>query len=194
MPPTRSPIYDDGAGGAQYTGLRRRGQRLGQHAVRRDFKHGKIDVFSGAWAKITPTGGFTDAAVAGGLLRPTTQVVEIGTTHVPRRHVMRSSASMERTIGAGLGVVNRLRSERTKALVAVVSLAASSTCPGALRLPARTSVRSATCCWSATSVTARSTRLDPVTGVFAGHAEHPVGTALTNAGLWGIAFGNGSQN
>jgi mono/diheme cytochrome c family protein len=35
---------------------------------------------------------------------------------------------------------------------------------------------------------------DPNTGVFAGTISDSAGTALKNAGLWGIAFGNGSQN
>jgi hypothetical protein len=35
---------------------------------------------------------------------------------------------------------------------------------------------------------------DPTSGVFAGSLSNSAGTALANVGLWGMAFGNGSQN
>jgi hypothetical protein len=52
--------YDDGAGGASYTGLAMANDGTANHLYAADFANGKVDVFDAEFAKVTVAGEFTD--------------------------------------------------------------------------------------------------------------------------------------
>ncbi len=121
------------------------------------------------------------------------QAVKLGTTTFLVVTYAQRASNGEETIGAGLGVVNLfdLNGTLVRRLVSP---------GGKLNAPWGVAVASANFGSFSNMLLVGNfgdgaiNAFDPTTGVFAGTLSNSVGTALTNAGQWGIAFGNGSQN
>ena len=98
--------YDDGAGGASYTGLAMANDGTANHLYAADFANGKVDVFDAEFAKVTVAGGFTDDTLPDGYAPFGIQAVTIGEdTRIVVAYAKRDESGDE-TVGAGLGVVN----------------------------------------------------------------------------------------
>jgi uncharacterized protein (TIGR03118 family) len=185
--------YDDGAGGASYTGLAIANDGTANHLYAADFANGKVDVFDATFAKVTVAGGFTDAAIPAGYAPFGIQAVTIGTdTRIVVAYAQRDAGG-EEVVGAGLGVVSVFDTAGTL----VTQLVAAG---GALNAPWGIALAPA-------DVGTLSNKLlignfgdgvingyDPVTGVHAGAVLNSAGDPIANPGLWGIAFGNGARN
>jgi uncharacterized protein (TIGR03118 family) len=181
--------YDDGAGGASYTGLAIANDGTANHLYAADFAHGKVDVFDAELTKVAVAGGFTDATLPAGYAPFGIQAVMLGTqTRIVVTYAKRDAGGDE-TVGAGLGVVDVF--DTAGALVTHLVTAG-----GALNAP-----------WGVTLAPADfgtlSNKLlignfgdgmingyDPESGTFAGSVRDDNGDPVAIPGLWGIAFGN----
>jgi uncharacterized protein (TIGR03118 family) len=185
--------YDDGAGGASYTGLAIASDGAANHLYAADFANGKVDVFDAEFNKVTVDGGFTDDTLPDGYAPFGIQAVTLG---VDMRIVVayaKRDAGGDETVGEGLGVVDIF--DTAGALVTHLV-----TEGGALNAP-----------WGVTLAPADfgtlSNKLlignfgdgvingyDPESGTFAGSVRDGNGDPVAIPGLWGIAFGNGAHD
>ncbi len=185
--------YDSGTVRARYMGLAIAANGTVNTLYATDFRNGRIDVFNGTWQKVTAAGGFTDPNLPAGYAPYGIQALTLGTTTVLVVTYAQRATNGEEALGAGLGVVNvfDLNGTLQRRLVSP---------GGRLNAP-----------WGVAKAPAGFGYLgnmllignfgdgvvngyDPTTGAFAGSIANNVGTAIANAGLWAIAFGNGSQN
>ena len=185
--------YDDGAGGAEYTGLAIATNGTVNTLYAADFRHGRIDVFNGTWAKITATGGFTDAQLPPGYSTYNIQTVKLGTTTFLVVTYAQRGTDGEETIGAGLGVVNLFDLNGTL-VRRLVSPGGKLNAPWGVALASAGFGSFSNMLLVGNFGDGAINAYDPSTGVFAGTLSDSVGTPLTNAGLWALMFGNGSQN
>lgn len=184
--------YDD-AGGAQYTGLAiaKNGDVDTLYAA--DFRNHKVDVFDGAWQKLTPTGGFTDPQLPQGYSPFGIQAVKPGASTVLIVTYARADAAGEEEVGAGLGVVDVFDLDG-KLLRRLVSPGGRLNAPWGVALAPASFGYLANMLLVGNFGDGLINAFDPASGVYAGTVADVNGTPLANAGLWGIAFGNGAQN
>jgi len=185
--------YDDGAGGASYTGLAIANDGTAQHLYAADFANGKVDVFDATFTKVTVAGGFTDGTLPDGYAPFGIQAVTLGSdTRIVVAYAKRDAGGDE-TVGAGLGVVNVFDTAGTLVTHLVPQGAALDAPWGIALAPA--------------DFGALGNKLlignfgdgvinayDPADGTFAGCVKDSAGNVIANPGLWGIAFGNGAHN
>ncbi len=186
--------YDDGAGGAVYTGLAIANDGAANHLYAADFKNRKIDVFDATFTKVTVAGGFTDATLPAEYSPFGIQAVSIGgTTRIVVAYAQKDPVSSDEVPGAGLGIVDVFDTAGTLVTHLVVA-------GGKLNAP-----------WGITMAPAAFGTLanallignfgdgtingyDPTTGAYVGTVADGAGAPIATPGLWGIAFGNGARN
>ena len=186
--------YDDGAGGAVYTGLAIADDGTANHLYAADFRNNKVDVFDGTFARITVAGGFTDSTLPADYAPFGIQALQIaGETRIVVTYAKRDAATHDELVGPGLGLVNVFDTAGTL----VTHLVAEG---GALNAP-----------WGLTLAPAAFGTLggallvgnfgdgtingyDPATGAFIGALQDSAGQVIATPGLWGIAFGNDARN
>lgn len=186
--------YDDGAGGAAYTGLAIANDGAANHLYAADFENGKVDVFDATFAKVTVAGGFTDGTLPTEYSPFGIQAVSIGgATRIVVAYAKKDPVSSDEVPGAGLGLVNVFDTAGTLVTHLVVA-------GGKLNAP-----------WGITMAPASFGTLanallignfgdgtingyDPTTGAFVGTLLDGAGDPIATPGLWGIAFGNGARN
>lgn len=183
--------YDDSSG-ASYFGLAIANNAGANTLYATDFANRKVDAFDKDFSKITPSGGFIDSTLPADYAPFGIQAVTLDTSTVLIVTYAKQQAGDEE-IGAGLGLVNvfDLNGTLLRHLVLV---------GGNLNAP-----------WGIAKAPAAFGSLsnmllignfgdgvingyDPTTGVFAGSIKDAAGNPLANAGLWGMAFGNTTQN
>lgn len=185
--------YDDGAGGASYTGLAYALNGAVNTLYAADFKHGKIDVFNGTWQKIAATGGFTDPQLPAGYANFNVQAVKLGqTTYLVVTYALRNAGGDE-TVGAGLGVVDLFDLNGTL-VRRLVGTGGKLNAPWGVALATGSFGSLSNMLLIGNFGDGTINAYDPTSGVYAGTVANSQGTPLANVGLWGIAFGNGSQN
>lgn len=186
--------HDDGGGRARYMGLAIALNGTANTLYATDFRNGKVDVFNGSWQKITATGGFADANLPSGYNPYGIQAVRLGTTTVlVVTYAKLNVTGTDEDLGAGLGVVNVFDLDG-RLLRRLVSPG------GRLNAPWGVALAPAGFGWLGNLLLIGNFgdgaihAYDPNTGVYAGSVANASGTPLSNAGLWGLAFGNGAQN
>lgn len=187
-------MYDDGAGGAVYTGLAIAQNASANFLYAADFHNNKIDVFDKSFIKVTTAGGFADSSLPAGYAAFGIQAIQIHTrTMIYVTYAKQASGARNSVDGTGLGLVNVFDTDGIlqKHLIAV---------GGALNAP-----------WGITLAPASFGTLsndllignsgdgvingyDPTSGAFIGSVNDANGQPIATPGLWGIAFGNGANN
>ncbi len=177
-------VYDSG-GAAVYTGL-----AILNGSVNRlyaaDFKGGKIDVFNSSFAKITPSGTFTDPGIPAGYSPFGIQAIG-GQIFVAYAQV--DTTTGHEKVGAGLGYVDIYDSNGTlvKRLVSNGALNA----PWGFAMAPSNFGPFSNDLLVGNFGDGKINVYDPATGTMVGTLSKADGTAIVVPGLWGIAFGNG---
>ncbi|RYZ57030.1 MAG: TIGR03118 family protein, partial [Proteobacteria bacterium] len=187
--------YDDGVGGARYLGLAIAANGAVNTLYAADFRNRKIDVFNGSWQKITATGGFTDPNLPAGYAPYNVQAVSLAanSTQLVVTYARPNTAGTDAVVGAGLGVVDLFDLNGTL-VRRLVSPGGRLNAPwGVAKAPANYGYLS-NMLLVGNFGDGVINAFDPNTGVYAGTLADSNGTPFANAGLWGIAFGNGAQN
>lgn len=186
--------YDDGAGGAVYKGLAIAADSGANFLYAADFHNNKVDVFDKSFLKVTVAGGFADATLPAGYAPFGIQTLTIGTqTVIYVTYAQRATGSDDNVNGAGLGLVNVFDTKGTL-IKRLVSTGAALNAPWGVALaPANFGTLS-------NSVLIGNfgdgviNAYNPDTGAFVDSIKNSAGQPIANAGLWGIAFGNGARN
>ena len=185
--------YDDGAGGASYTGLAIANDGTANHLYAADFANGKVDVFDTEFTKVTVAGEFADDTLPDGYAPFGIQAVTLGEdTRIVVAYAQRDAGGDE-TVGEGLGVVNVFDTEGTL----ITHLVAEG---GALNAPWGVALAPDNFGSLANKLLIGNfgdgviNGYDPESGAFAGNVKDSAGDPVAIPGLWGIAFGNGARN
>ena len=186
--------YDDGAGGALYTGLAIASDGGANFLYVADFHNNKVDVFDKEFRKVAVTGAFTDSTLPAGYGPFGIQALQVGGQMlIYVSYAQHQTGSDDEAAGAGLGLVNVFDTQgRLQSHLIPVG--------GRLNAP-----------WGMTLApdnfgTLSGTVLignfgdgvingyNPTTGAFVAAVSDSNGQPIASPGLWGIAFGNGARN
>jgi len=183
--------YDDGNAGAVYKGLAIASDGTNSFLFATDFHNNKVDVFDSHYAKVTTTGGFTDATLPAGYAPFGIQAITVNNTaQIYVTYAKTVAGSGDNANGAGLGMVNVFDVHGTLQKHLIVTGRQLNAPWGVAMAPANFGTFS-------NDILVGNfgdgviNAFDPATGVFAGTIADANGQPFANPGLWGIAFGNG---
>jgi len=176
-------MYDDGAGGAVYKGLAINGTGTASRLYATDFHNNKIDVFDQSFAKITVTGGFTDAAMPAGF-------APFGIQAVGNQLYVTYAKQSAPSNGAGLGYVDLFDLNGT--LIKRVISASALNEPWGIAIAPAGFGAFANDLLIANFGDGTINAFDPANGALVGALKDSLGQTLVIPGLWGIAVGNGA--
>lgn len=186
--------YDDGAGGAAYTGLAIAGNGDANFLYAADFRNGKIDVFDRAFSKVSASGGFTDSTLPEDFAPFNIQALQVaGSTVLVVAYARRTAGTANELVGAGEGIVNTFDTNGTlqKRLIAR---------GGQLNAPWGVAVAPADFGTLGNALLVGNfgdgliNGFDASTGAFIHAIADSSGTPIPASGLWGLLFGNGARN
>jgi uncharacterized protein (TIGR03118 family) len=188
--------FDGGAAGAVFTGLAI-GQDSNSHnfLYAADWGHASVDVFDGTFAPVVTAGGFVDASVPAGYAPFGIQNIpsSTGATQIYVAYAQIDTTSHQAAIGAGLGYL-AVFDAQGNLITHLVS-------GGALNAPWGIALAPATGFGPQSGALLVGNfgdgwinAFDPSTGASMGNLMQPSGAAVAIPGLWGIAFGNGSNS
>lgn len=186
--------YDDGAGEAVYKGLAIADIGTANLLYASDFHNNKIDVFDSGFARITVTGGFTDATLPADYAPFGIQALEIqGETRIVVTYAQRDPATGDEVAGAGFGLVNVFDTDGTL-LTDLVAVGGELNAPWGLAMAPAGFGMFSDALLVGNFGDGVINAYDPVTGAFVGNLQDSAGQPIATPGLWGIAFGNGAVN
>ena len=187
--------YDDGAGGAVYKGLALASNGTANLLYATDFHNGKVDVFNGLFQKATVPGGFADPELPAGFAPFGIQAVSLaGVAVIVVTYAQHTADNPDAEVkGPGLGFADVFDANGT-------FLRHLSAPGGNLNAP-----------WGVALAPANFGSLsnlllvgnfgdgvinafDPNTGAFVDSVKDAAGQPIANEGLWGLIFGNGTNN
>ncbi|HVY83024.1 MAG TPA: TIGR03118 family protein [Steroidobacteraceae bacterium] len=187
-------VYTD-TGGAVYKGLTMAADGGANFLYATDFHNNKVDVFDKSFQKVTVAGGFTDPTLPEHYAPFGIQAVTSnGTTVIYVTYAQTVAGSNDNANGAGLGLVNVFdtKGNLLKHLVPT---------GGALNAPWGVALAPATGFGTLSGTLLIGNFGDgvinaynPDTGAFVDSVKDAAGQPIANAGLWGMAFGNGARN
>lgn len=181
-------VYDDGAGGAEYTGLALANNGSANFLYAADFHNGKIDVFDNSFAKLPATGAFSDPTLPTGYSPFNIQAIG---NRLFVAYALRG-ADGDEVPGAGLGFVSEFDADG-QFLRRVIAQGALNAPWGLTQAPADFGSFS-----DALLVGNFGDGLinayDADSGAFLGSLRQADGTPIQVPGLWGIAFGTGNNS
>ncbi|CAE6722575.1 TIGR03118 family protein [Paraburkholderia haematera] len=188
-PTTAIVMFDDGTGGAVYKGLALASNGAANFLYATDFHNNKIDVFDKNFAKVALPGKFQDTSLPAGFAPFGIQAIgsKLFVTYAKQNAVAHDNLA-----GAGLGFVDVFDMGG--------NLLQHFASAGALNAP-----------WGVAQAPGNFGRFsgdilignfgdgtinafDPASGLSLGSVKLQNGTTFVQAGLWGIAFGNGLDN
>jgi uncharacterized protein (TIGR03118 family) len=186
--------YDDTVGAAVFKGLALASNGGANFLYAADFHNNQIVVFDSTFAKVTASGGFTDASLPAGYAPFNIQAVQLGgNTVLVVTYARQNVGATDEVAGAGLGMVNifNLNGTLQQRLIPVgsvlnapwgVAVAPSNfgTLSGALLI--------------GNFGDGRINGFNAITGAFMHAIGDSSGNPIVSSGLWGIAFGNGARN
>ncbi|HYP78693.1 MAG TPA: TIGR03118 family protein, partial [Steroidobacteraceae bacterium] len=187
--------YDDAGGGAIYKGLAIAGNGTATFLFAADFRHNRIDVFDKNFAKVTPSGGFTDSTLPAGFAPFNIQTVQIsGATVLVVTYAKQDGTGTEEVVGAGEGLVNTF--DLNGALLKhLVPRGAQLNAPWGVALAPATGFGSlSNALLIGNFGDGKINGFDATTGAFIHEIRNASGAPIANAGLWGITFGYGARN
>ncbi|HEY4353847.1 MAG TPA: TIGR03118 family protein [Paraburkholderia sp.] len=181
--------YDDGAGGAVYKGLALAADNGNNFLYATDFHNNKIDVFDRTFTKVAMPGGFHDPSLPAGFAPFGIQAVG---SRLFVTYAQQDPDAHDDVAGAGLGFVDVFDTEG--------NFRQRFASGGPLNAP-----------WGITQAPSNFGPLsnailignfgdgmihafDQTSGLLMGTLNTANGNAFVQAGLWGIAFGNGLDN
>lgn len=187
-------MYDDGAGGAVYTGLAIANNGSANFLYATDFHNNKIAVFDKTFTKVSTAGGFADPSLPAGYAAFGIQAIQLHTqTLIYVAYAKQASGAHNSVEGAGLGLVNVFDTRGTlqKHLIVV---------GGALNAPWGMALAPANFGTLSNDLLIGNSGdgvingYDPTSGAFVGSIRDADGQPIATPGLGGIAFGNGASN
>jgi len=187
-------VYDDGAGGAVYKALAAATDGTANFLYAADFHNNKVDVFDREFHKIEMPGAFADPELPAGYAPFGIQAVQIG--GVPRifvAYAMRQPDSDEEVKGAGLGVINVFDVHGTL-LQHLVPAGGNLNAPWGVALAPEGFGALSNMVLIGNFGDGVINAYDPNSGAFVDSIKDAAGQPIVNEGLWGIAFGNGTNN
>jgi uncharacterized protein (TIGR03118 family) len=188
-------VYDDGGGGAVYTGLAIAADRGANFLYATDFRNNKIDVFDRDFTKVAAAAGaFTDPSLAAGFAPFGIGAVTTGgETVLIVTYAQRAPGSNAAVNGPGLGLVNVF--DTSGALLRhLVPVGGNLNAPWGIALaPAGFGSLSNTLLIGNFGDGVINA-YDPATGAWVESIRDSAGQQIATPGLWGIAFGNGARN
>lgn len=179
-------VVDDGAGGAAYTGLALASQGTASFLYAADFRHGKVNVFDGTFARTTLAGAFVDPSLPAGYAPFGVQA--IGNV-VYVAYAQPDAQGHTAIAGAGLGIVDAFTPAGTFVKRLVDAGGALNAPWGMAQAPAGFGTFSGALL-VANVGDGRINAFDPTTGALLGTLAQAGGAPIAIDGLHGIAFGN----
>jgi uncharacterized protein (TIGR03118 family) len=186
-------VYSDN-GGAIYKGLAIANNGTANFLYAADFRNRKIDVFDKNFAKVVPSGGFTDATLPAGFSPFNIQAVQIGgSTVLVVAYARQDGTGTQEVPGAGEGLVNTFDLNGTLLKRLVVR-------GGQLNAPWGIAVAPANFGTLSNALLVgnfgdgRINGFDASTGAFLHALGGANGNPIVASGLWGLWFGNGGRN
>jgi uncharacterized protein (TIGR03118 family) len=186
--------YDDGAGGAVYKGLAIANNGTANFLYATDFHNNKVDVFDKNFAKVTISAGFTDPTLPAGYAPFGIQAVTIGgAVSIIVTYAQQNAAKHDNINGAGLGLVDVFDTNGEFLRHLVVAGGALNAPWGVVLAPAGFGTLS-NMLLIGNFGDGVINGYDPSSGAFVGSVNESTGKPLASPGLWGIVFGNGTNN
>lgn len=178
------PVIDDSSSGAAYTGLAITG--TGDRLFAADFRHGTVNVFDSAFARIATAGAFTDQFLPAGYAPYGLQVIG-GTVYVAYARPDASGRAAQ--AGAGLGIIDTYTTTGTF-VKRLVNPGGALDAPWGMALAPANFGTFSNALLVANGGDGRINAFDPATGSLLGTLSDASGAPLAIDGLHGIAFGN----
>lgn len=186
--------YDDGVGGAIYKGLAIASNGGANFLYAADFHNGKIDVFNGTFAKVVPSGGFTDSNLPAGYAPFNIQAVQIaGSTVLVVAYAKQDATATDEDAGAGLGLVNTFDLNGTL-LKRLIATGGTLNAPWGIAVAPTNFGTLSGALLIGNFGDGKINGFDASTGAPIHSVNDSTGAAIVNEGLWGITFGNGARN
>lgn len=182
-------VFDDGSGGAVYKGLALASNGGANFLYATDFHNSKIDVFDRTFTKVAMPGKFQDPTLPAGFAPFGIQAIG---SKLFVTYAKQNAALHDNLDGPGLGFVDVF--DTAGNLMQRFASAGPLNAPwGVAQAPANFGPLSGDVLignFGEGTINA----FDPTSGQFVGTVKMPNGAAFVQAGLWGIAFGNGLDN
>ncbi|HEX7374435.1 MAG TPA: TIGR03118 family protein, partial [Steroidobacteraceae bacterium] len=192
-------MYAD-AGGAVYKGLAIANNGTGNFLYAADFRHHKVDVFDAAYHKQAPTAtsfAFVDPTLPAGYAPFGIQAIANGPGGAARIYVTYAKQTppenLEEATGPGLGLVNVFDANGNLVKHLVVE-GGQLNAPWGLALAPADAGTLSNALLVGNFGDGRIHGYDPASGAFLGTVLDAAGEPIAVPGLWGIAFGNGTNN
>lgn len=187
-------VYDDGAGGAQYTGLAIATTGSGTLLYAADFHNGSIAVFDSTFARLDSTGKFADAMLPADFAPFNIQAVRLqGSTVLAVAYAKRDAVSGDEVAGAGLGAVD-IYTTTGGLLSRLIAQGGQLNAPWGLAVAPDNFGTLSGALLVGNFGDGHINGFNGTTGAFLHALGDANGTPIAIGGLWGIAFGNGVRN
>jgi uncharacterized protein (TIGR03118 family) len=187
--------YDDGQGGAVYKGLAIAANGDASLLYATDFRNGKVDVFNGQFQKVQMPGGFADPQLPEGYAPFGIHTLSVeGETVIFVSYAQHTPDTPDEEVeGAGLGVVNLFDTNGTL-LTNLVGPGAQLNAPwGAVVAPPEFG-SFGNMLLIGNFGDGVINAFDATTGAFVDTVKDASGQPIVNDGLWGLIFGNGTND
>jgi uncharacterized protein (TIGR03118 family) len=188
-------MYDDGAGHAVYKGLALAQDSSGNERLyATDFHNAKVDVFDGSFKKVSSAGGFVDATLPAGYAPFGIQALTVSNeVMIYVTYAQQQPANRDSATGAGLGLVDVFDTQGTLRMH-LIAAGGRLNAPWGLALAPTDFGTLSNALLVANFGDGIINAFDASTGNFIGQVDDVNGQPIANAGLWGIAFGNGTHD
>jgi uncharacterized protein (TIGR03118 family) len=185
--------YNDTAG-AVYMGLAIASNGGANFLYAADLRNNRIDVFDAGFAKVTPSGGFTDPNLPAGFAPFNIQAVQLaGSTVLVVAYARQNAAANDVVPAAGDGVVNLFDANGTL-LRRLVSTGGALNAPWGIALAPANFGTLSNMLLIGNFGDGRIHGFDPTSGALVHAIQNAAGAPISSSGLWGIMFGNGARN
>ncbi len=177
---------DNSAGHSVYKGLALAANGQGNFLYAADFHNARVDVFDGAFHRISLAGGFVDPKLPAGYAPFGIQNLQ-GDLYVS--YAKQDADAQDEVAGKGLGLVNVF--DANGKLIRRVATGGRLNAPWGLAMAPADFGRFSNALLVGNFGDGRISAFDARTGEFLGQLRGPDGRRLAISGLWAIAFGNG---
>lgn len=189
--------YTD-TGGAVYTGLAIASNGGSYYLYAADFHNNKVDVFSATYLKQTPSAtsfAFADSTLPAGYAPYGIQAVNSGAGGATQIYVAyaKQGADNDSTFGAGLGLVDVFDTNGTL-LSHLIPVGGALNAPWGIALAPADFAPLSNDVLIGNLGDGKINAYNPTSGKFVAAVSDSAGTPLAIPGLWGIVFGNDSDN
>jgi len=189
LPTDAVTAFDDGVGGAVYKGLTKASVNGSNSLLAADFHNAKIDVFDTSFNRLTTPGAFVDASVPTGFAPFGIQAVG---SAIVVTYAKQNAAATAQVTGAGLGYVDIFGSDGS--LLGHLKSSNGFNAPWGVALAPSNFGTFSGDLLIGNFGDGTIDVFDPVSYAYLGKLTVAGGSNFQQAGLWGMAFGNGSHD